>query len=73
LADQHRRIRFAQRLKQLIPVAVEQKNISGAISLARLIMVLEGWLPSNSRDAQPDPQSPAPDMSKLIEQLEQDK
>lgn len=68
LAEQDRKTRFASRLKQLIPVAVETKNVQGAVALARLIMRLEGWL--DPKDDPPEPQQPSPDMSRLLESLE---
>lgn len=65
MADQDRRRRFAARLKRLLDVAVEQKNVSGGVSLARLVMDLEGWRITPSKEDPPQP-TPTPDMSNLL-------
>jgi hypothetical protein len=70
LADIDRRRRFAGRLKKLIDVAIEQKNVSGGASLARQVMILEGWISPNSKDdLQQEPGQPT-DVSSLLAHLQ---
>ena len=69
MAEQDRKTRFAGRLKRLLDVAVEQKNVSGGASIARLVCQLEGWLPTPSKD-EPAETIPAADMQALLTHIE---
>lgn len=69
MADLDRKRRFAARLQKYLPVAAEMKDVRSIIALARLVMALNSWEVSPSKDDQPDPQTPAPDMSRLLDSL----
>lgn len=52
MADLHRKRRHIALLRQLLKVAIAERNVSAGSSLARLIARMEGW------DTAKDPEPP---------------
>lgn len=69
MADIDRRVRFAGKCKQLLDVAIETRNVSAGVALARLIMRLNGWL--DKSEELPETPQPAPDMTALLEHVKE--
>jgi hypothetical protein len=68
MAERHQKIRHAARVRKLLDVAIEMKNVQAGIALSRQIMQLYGWLPTPTK-AEDEPEAPAPaatDMSHLL-------
>lgn len=70
MADQDRRRRFAGRLQRLLSTAIEEKAIREGVSLARLIMQLNGWNPEPNREDPQEAPAPASDVRRLLESLD---